>query len=223
MRSVLRRGPSAGVSPASSGPTRRARHRVTAWPHPALTLVLALVLAEPGRAAEPTPPRAAPASPPIWTTVPTRVDRSEERRERIDPPVADRPVAMDRVTGARGDGTDGLHFDGRRHRLFGLVAIDADRICTDADGGRWACGLRARSTLSGLAAETRLRCRGIGDATIAVPVVDCRLGERSLSERLVRDGLADLDAEGLADPALAAAREIARRARRGIWAAAPRP
>jgi endonuclease YncB( thermonuclease family) len=187
-----------------------------------VALLAFVVLVTPGTTRA-EPPRTPPVTPPIWSDVPVLVDRAKETRERIAPAPTALPVPGFRVTGARGEGTGALRIDGIRHRLFGLAPIDPERICTDADGRRWACGLRARSTLSGLAVGHTLRCRRIDGSAPSDPVVDCRYRNRSLSERLIAEGLADLDDDGRADPILAAAVEAARRARRGLWAADPPP
>lgn len=168
-------------------------------------------------AAEPEAPR--PSAPPssIWTTVPTRVDRAKETRERIAPAASAIPDPAVRVTGVRAADAVTLKIGGRRHRLSGLAAADPRRICTAADGIRWACGRRADATLSALVTGRALHCVFIGDPAATDPVVDCRLDERSLSERMVAAGWAEPDADGVGSPALAAALAEARRAGRGFW------
>jgi endonuclease YncB( thermonuclease family) len=182
--------------------------------------LLAFALALPPTAllaAEP-PPRAPSA--PIWTTTPTRIDRSQETRQRIAPAPAADPLPRFVVRGARLADAGALLIDGRRHRLHGIVALPPEHLCTDPDGRRWACGLRARGALAVLASGHALLCHRFEETRGEDPVVDCLWQERSLSERLVADGWADLDADGRATPALAAALDEARRGRRGIWAAA---
>lgn len=187
-------------------------------------LLLAFAVAAPSAllAAEPTPPRAAPAAP-IWTPTPTRVDRTRETRERIAPPAAADPLPRVAVRAARVADAAALLVDGRRHRLFGLAALPADRLCIDADGRRWACGLRARGALAVLVSGHALLCHHFAETSDGDPVVDCLWQERSLSLRLAEAGWAELDDDGRATPALAAAAETARRERRGLWAATAPP
>ena len=194
---------------------------VTAARHAAFAIVTfaALVVAlDPSAAlAETPPPRNAPSTP-IWTTVPTRIDRAEERRERIDPPAA---PAKDPRRPIRGDArvVDGatISVDGNRLRFFGLEPIARDRIC-DVDGRlRWACGIHARAALGTLVKDRTLRCLTLSVGPDDVAVVDCLTQDRSISERMIEGGWADLDADGRASPALAAARERAEHHGRGIW------
>lgn len=169
-------------------------------------------------AAEPQPTRAPSA--PIWTTTPTRIDRTQETRERIAPAPAADPLPRFVVRDARLADAGALLIGGRRHRLFGIAAVEPDRVCTAADGRRWACGLRGRVALSVLASGHALLCHRFEETRGEDPVIDCLWQERSLSERLVADGWADLDADGRATPTLAAALDEARRGRRGIWSTA---
>lgn len=204
------------MTPPFAAPTTLRRPRRVLAPR-----LLAFALALPPSAllaAEPPTPRAPSA--PIWTTTPTRIDRSQETRERIAPAPAADPLPRFVVRSARLADAGALLIDGRRHRLFGIAAVEPGRVCTDADGWRWACGLRARGALAVLASGHTLLCHRFEETRGEDPVVDCLWQERSLSERLVADGWADLDADGRATPALAAALEEARRGRRGIWSTA---
>lgn len=180
-----------------------------------VSLIVGAVVAT-ASAEEPSPPATA-APPPIWVPVPTRVDRDKDTRERLDPAPAAEIVSRTVVRSARGDGPATLRIDGRRHRLFGLADIEPGRICTTAEGFRWACGLRARAVLAALVGGRTLRCRMIGAAEAADPVIDCLRGGRSLSERMLADGWAELDEAGAADPALVNARATAEREGRGLW------
>ena len=180
----------------------------------ALFLCLAFATAH----AEETP-RSSPTDEPapIWVPVPTRIDRDKETRERIDPAPSTDVVPRILVRNARGDGPAALRIDGRRHRLFGLAEIDPGRICTATDGRRWACGLRARAVLSTLVGGRALLCRGIETGDAVDPVIDCLTRDRSLSEWMVAEGWAELDAAGATDPVLAAARAAAERDGLGLW------
>lgn len=201
----------------------RSRHATTAPRLPirraALCLALSLA-ATPAFSQEPSPePR---ETPPIWTNEPVRVDRSKETRERIEPSGGPPPTPGIVVEGdgRLRDGTV-IVAGGRRLRLFGLRAVDADRICADAEGHRWACGIRARAHLAAAVAGRTLVCRPTGPQTGPEPIVDCLVRSASLSETLLGDGWAELDDDGAADPRLAEAAARAKRDRRGIWA--PRP
>jgi len=193
------------------------RDRRRTGPRAAAGLALALALMPaPAAAAEPQPP-APPATAPIWTQVPTRIDPSADTRERLPPVPAIEARSAYRLTEARLAADGGLIAAGRRLRLFGLKPVAPGLICMASDGRRWACGLRARAALGNLVVPRGLRCRPIGDPEAEIAVVECLRGERSVVERLAAEGWADLDAEGSVDPTLAAALAEARRAGRGLW------
>ena len=208
-----------GFSPMTSTAARRPSHPTPTAPLALLVAVLAL----PAGATEPSPRPRPPAAPPIWTTVPTRIDPGAETRERLAPAPSALPVPGFRVTGARAADGGSLIVDGRRHRLYCLSAVEPRRLCTTADGARWVCGRRAQAALSALVAGRSLHCRHTADPAAAVPVLDCLLDDRSISERLVAEGWAELDADGAATPALAAALDTARRTGRGIWSTTGAP
>lgn len=192
--------------------------RLGRWPRRTALVPLLLSAGIATATAEETaPPSATDAPAPIWVPVPTRIDRDKETRERLDPAPSADVVARTLVRGARGDGPAALRIDGRRHRLFGLAEIDPGRICTTTEGHRWACGLRARAALSALVGGRALLCRVIEATDAADPVIECLVQERSLSERMVAEGWAELDAAGAADPTLAAARTAAERDGLGLW------
>ena len=192
-------------------------------PRRLLTSVVVFLLALAPSATAGEPPRP-DAKPPIWTSVPTRIDRSRETRERIEPPPA--PPEEPRLV-IRGDArvvdAATIAADGRRLRLFGLVPIERDRIC-DVDGRRrWACGIHARAALGALVKGRILRCRTVSIGPDDVAVVDCLSQDRSISERMVEAGWAELDADGRASPTLTAARATAERDGRGIWSTTGAP
>jgi len=173
-----------------------------------------LLLATVGTATAQSPARE--TSPPIWTNVPTRIDRSRETRERIEPP-SPPPRRVVLAEPSRVIDSATLVVDGRTRRLRGLTAIPLDRLCVDRDGRRWTCGLRARGALVQLIEGRTVRCRP-APPDAPDPPLDCDVADRSLSERMVAQGWADLDDEGRGDPALASARASAERDGRGVWA-----
>lgn len=173
-----------------------------------------LLLASAGIAAAQSPPRE--TAPPIWTNVPTRIDRSQETRERIEPPPPP-PRRVVLAEPARVIDSATLIVDGRTRRLRGLLAVPRDRLCVDRDGRRWTCGMHARGALVQAIEGRAVLCRP-APADALDPPLDCDVADRSLSERLLAEGWADLDDEGRGDPALAAARASAERDGRGVWA-----
>ena len=195
-------------------------------PLPSAPIALRLVFlavaafALPAAAEAPAAPRR--DTPPIWTTTPTRIDPAHDLRQRIEPVPVARPDPRALVRGARVAEPGVLLLDGRRHRLFGLAPIDPARLCGEPTGRRWTCGLRARGALVLLVGGRTLRCLTIEPAA-EPPVIDCLWQERSLSERLVADGWAELDDAGRADPILAAALSEAQKRTRGLWSSSGPP
>jgi endonuclease YncB( thermonuclease family) len=124
---------------------------------------------------------------------------------------------------------DSLSVGGREVRLQGVDAPEMAQSCKDANGRPWACGVAARDALAGLLAR--------GPATCAIDPRDpadrygrtlarCAAGGADLGEAMARAGLAVAYDRYLAyregdlrpyAPALLAAEDEARAARRGIW------
>ena len=174
----------------------------------------------------------APPGQPIWTQVPTRIDRSQETRERIDAPArtiddriyvrVDSPARM----------VDAVTFvaDDKAFRLAGIRPFERTLICRTPAGLRWACGIRSATALSGWIAGRVVGCRAVGPeetrpsgpaALPRPPIVPaaCDLDKDPLALRLVREGWAE--PEDPRDALLAPAAEAARRDRRGIHADGP--
>lgn len=171
----------------------------------------ALGTVSPARAEE-----AGETSGPIWTNEPVRIDRRLETRERL-PAVEPQPILRLRVSDfPRVEEDASFLAAGRRWRIADVRLPETSRICTLADGRRWACGLRARARFSGLIAGARLECDPPTPPDAAIPAVDCRLSGRSVAERLVEGGWAEADAEAPTD--LLERAERARAAGRGLHA-----
>lgn len=192
--------------------------------HSVVPLLLSVWLAVPAGAGAAEAPPSHPRTAPLWPLRPVHVDRSKETRERIG--AEDRPAPAPRIV-FHGDGR--LRDDvfvvspTRRVRLHGIRPVPADRLCTTVEGRRWACGLRARAVLSALVFGRTLVCRPIGDPSATPPTVDCTVDGASLSRTLVAGGWCDLDADGAADPLLAAALDRAKRGGLGLWSTAGPP
>lgn len=202
----------AGRGPVSAG----------AWSNRAASGMVALVLA---LSVAPAGAQATlPADAPVWTDRPVKVDRQAQDFERLEAkPAPAQDQAQDRFT-LRFNGRsryaiiDSITFEegGRRYRLADLDPVPSDRICSDPQGGRWACGVRARAALGGLITGRPLRCapRGEDDGVVEV---ECRHAGRDVGEVLVTSGSALVapDAARYGD-----AEDRARTERAGIWSEA---
>ncbi len=158
---------------------------------------------------------------PVWTDRPVRIDRDSQNFERIGPApaAAPAPAEADRFTlrfTSRSAVTvlDSVTFEaqGIRYRLSGLEPVDANRICRRGTGERWACGLRARASLSGLLRSEGVRCAPAGRVD-DVEVVECRRLGRDVGEVQVRGGHA-LVADG---GPYAEKEAAAKAASEGVW------
>ena len=74
-------------------------------------------------------------------------------------------------------------------RLAGLDGPPREAVCSDKEGGLWACGLRARVALHNLIADRPLECRVVGQEG-TTPLVHCRRDSADLSRELVTAGWA---------------------------------
>ena len=133
---------------------------------------------------------------PIWTDEPVRVDRDRQDFERVGPaPAATSGQSeMDRFTlrfGARSHPTvlDSISFSvaGTRYRLSGLEPVPSAKICRNKEGVRWACGLRARTSLSSLLNGQTVRCAPDSKGE-DFELVECRRIGRDLGEVQARAG-----------------------------------
>ena len=158
---------------------------------------------------------------PVWTDRPVRVDRKSQDFERVEPRAPDKTQTdAERFTlrfAPRSHLTviDSVSFTaaGTRYRLAGLEPVASSKICRNSDGARWACGLRARASLSGQLAGQAVRCAPLGKSG-DFELVECgRLG-RDLGETQVRAG----HAYASPDSRYAEMEAAARAASEGIWA-----
>ena len=112
--------------------------------------------------------------------------------------------------------TDSTSFkhDGRTYRLSGTLPLAPSQVCSDGDGGRWACGLRGRARLRSMIEGKRLQCREDAASQSGLNVT-CLTSGRNVAEQIVSEGLAfSSDASGPYAEDEAAARFD----RKGAWA-----
>ena len=164
-----------------------------------------------------TAPAPAADTAPVWTLVPTRIDRNAETRERIVPPPP-KPEGAIRLTVERPIrlGPDGsFAADGRQVRLFGIVLPPLQKLCEPSGGGRWACGTRANAYFRLLIGGKPLTCHRHNAPEEDILIADCSAGREDIATRLLREGWATTDL--LADDSMKAAEAEARASGRGLW------
>jgi endonuclease YncB( thermonuclease family) len=168
--------------------------------------------------AQDAPKVEAPTDPnhPIWTLVPTQIDRAKQHYVRIAPEAGetdriimapDRPIRI---------GSNGIFtVAGKPVAIFGVVLPDRQKLCTTPGGARWACGIRAQATFSALLAARALECARVSPIGASVTLVTCRSGNDDIAEKLIGEGWAEAAANaGIASQSL---QEAAERAHRGMW------
>jgi len=90
---------------------------------------------------------------------------------------------------ARAVDGDTLEVSGKRVRLFGIDAPEADQTC-QKDGSSWACGHVATQQLSALLEGQLVECRGSGVDQYGRMLAVCSAGPEELNEVMVEQGWA---------------------------------
>jgi hypothetical protein len=110
---------------------------------------------------------------------------------------------------------------GKILKFLGTVNIPSDTLCESANGGRWACGLRAYVALRNLIHGKEIKCEALhvrGEATVS----RCFRDPTNISDWLIAEGWAFYD-DSVRDEALSNSAEDARKNGRGIWANSSQP
>jgi endonuclease YncB( thermonuclease family) len=97
-------------------------------------------------------------------------------------------------------------------QLLDIEGPTGNAVCKDAEGLRWACGLRARAALHNLLRASTLRCRSVNDITAKRFGAYCAITGDDVGAALVRNGWARPRSD-----AYAAEVAEARRNRAGLW------
>jgi endonuclease YncB( thermonuclease family) len=164
-------------------------------------------------------PRDGRTSTPVWVPNVVRIDRGQEKRERVEEDIAGRlrfvavpPLAVSE------DGS--FATEGGRIRIAGIRLPERGRICGGESGRRWTCGVRAHAAFSALVARRRLDCRPVATGGAPAFLYDCRVENRSVAESLVAAGWVELDT-ATADARLTALGARAEAEKIGIWSSDP--
>ena len=173
------------------------------------TLVLALICSAT------SPATAQDGEAPLWTTEPTRIDRTRQHYERLPAKVQvrdsrvwllvpDRIKVLDSTSFSFGDGT---------YKIAHLRPIAPKRLCQAAEGGRWPCGRMASIFLGNLVRGKRLLC-DIAQAGKTAVLSQCVVGQRDVAAAIVTQGYA----MAIEDTALLETQGQAQKlAAKGLW------
>lgn len=127
------------------------------------------------------------------------------------PPVDDDSRIVGRASVIDGDT---LEIRGRRIRLWGIDAPEADQQCLRTDGRRWHCGSEAARRLAQWIGQRNLNCDPRGRSYERV-VARCTLNGQDAGEWMVRNGWA-LEYRQFSKGRYADAQNAAADARQGI-------
>jgi endonuclease YncB( thermonuclease family) len=111
-----------------------------------------------------------------------------------------------------------LGFGDRRLQLAGITPTSPDKICTEADGTGWPCGMLAKTNFRLFLRLRTVECNLDSADWKGVAVASCKIGTQDVSRWLVENGWA----EAAGGSALVDAGAKARQERKGIYGGDPR-
>lgn len=113
----------------------------------------------------------------IWTTEPVKVNPALQSYKRIPTPPDPYPLKL-RIAADRFVLTNNTFLAGGDTFRFANVApVERNKVCLDAAGRRFACGLQAYKALQNAVRRKRLECRVVALATDA-KVVECLIDSK---------------------------------------------
>jgi endonuclease YncB( thermonuclease family) len=116
------------------------------------------------------------------------------------------------------DTSGSVRADGHDLDLYGAVLVRRSRICTSAEGSRWACGQQAFVALRNLLDGRSITC-SFKHATVP-PKAICLIGETDIANILLTQGWAEI-ADGVTDAVYVEAATSAQNNKAGIWGDGP--
>jgi endonuclease YncB( thermonuclease family) len=151
---------------------------------------------------------------PLWTDTPVHIDPSKQHYQRLP---ADTPAGRPRdwlVVPHNVRIIDSATFviDKHVYHLGQVAALKLDRLCHDADGGRWPCGREAAIFLGNLIRGRRLLCP-TDPLSKEVDANTCMVGTNAIAFEIIKNGYA----RALPGSGLEEAQSLAQRAGEGIW------
>ena len=116
---------------------------------------------------------------------------------------------------------DTIEINGKRHRLYGVDAMEIDQICHRRDGAAWSCGKEAAAVLAKFLEDRTVNCdvwQGKTRDAYGRFISICYAGSDNLSAWVANEGwaIADRDANRLYN--YTSQEGMAKFLRKGIWA-----
>lgn len=124
-------------------------------------------------------PHLDPSADSIWTTEPQKVDRRGQDYERLPTPPDPFPFKFRADKRWKPLASNRFSFNGDTYRITGLEAVERNRICIDAQGRRFACGLNAFKALDNVVRGKFLECRILAEEE-SDKTVECEIAGESL-------------------------------------------
>ena len=158
----------------------------------------------------------------LWSDAPKRVDRQKQELERLPgtnalktEAKAERyPLHLKRALPYIVIDSVSFTQEGKKYRLADLDPVPAGKTCKNADGSRWACGLKSRVALSRLLRAKPIRCAPLGEKDGFV-LVECVRNEKDLGGTMAAAGYAVMPA---GKDRYRAEEDEARKDKVGVWA-----
>lgn len=160
----------------------------------------------------------------LWSDAPKRVDRQKQELERLpgtNAPATEAkaeryPLHLKRTLPYTVIDSVSFTQEGKKYRLADLDPVPVAKTCKNADGLRWACGLKSRVTLGRLLRAKPIRCAPLGEKDGFV-VVECVRNEKDLGGQMAAAGYAVMPA---GKDRYRAEEDEARKEKAGVWAEA---
>jgi len=152
---------------------------------------------------------------PIWTTQPTRIDRTKQTYERLPAKLVPRDSRIWVVVPERIKVLDSRSFSVGDvvYEIDHIRPVQNKRLCQAVEGGRWACGRMASIFLGNLVRGKRLLC-DVAQSKKKMKLSHCVIGQRDVASAIVSQGYGmAVDDEAL----LSAQADAQKLAAKGLW------
>jgi endonuclease YncB( thermonuclease family) len=126
---------------------------------------------------------------PLWTTQPTRIDRTHQTYERLPAKVVARDSRIWIVVPQRIKVVDSRSFSvgDILYEIDHIRPVKNKRLCQAIEGGRWACGRMASIFLGNLVRGKRLLC-DVAQGEKKMTLSHCVIGSRDVASAIVSQG-----------------------------------
>lgn len=152
---------------------------------------------------------------PIWTTQPTRIDRSKQHYERLPAKAVQRDSRIWIVVPQRIKVLDSRSFSVGDivYEINHIRPVRNKRLCQAIEGGRWACGRMASIFLGNLVRGKRLLC-DVVQGEKKMTLSNCVIGSRDVASAIVSQGYGMAQGD---ETLLSVQSDAQRLAAKGLW------